>query len=101
MKPAHAGFVFLSLLAGTPAYSHDFYMGLQRPDGGSCCNGKDCFPTTMCVQDGREGVKVKDQCRPIEWPKVLPMSSPDGQPHVCHSAGTEPIIWCLILPGAA
>lgn len=93
------GLFFAAL--SSDAFAHDFYSGLKRPDGGSCCNGKDCTPVQMCVRDGREGVEIEGACRPIEWSKVLPMLSPDGQAHACHSAGADPIIYCLILPGAA
>jgi hypothetical protein len=46
-------------------------------------------------------VEIMGACRAIEWPKVLPMPSPDGLPHACHGPGDDPAIWCLILPGSA
>lgn len=93
--------VALSLLVSGPAQSHDWYSDLKRPDGRSCCNGKDCSPVPMCVQDGHEGVEINGKCRAIEWKKVLPLPSPDGQAHACHSVGANPLIYCLVLPGSA
>lgn len=101
MSPARVCLAALALLSTAPAHAHDWYSGLKRPDGGSCCNGKDCSAVRMCVQDGHEGVEINGKCRPIEWSKVLPMPSPDGQAHACHGPGEDPLVYCYILPGEA
>jgi hypothetical protein len=84
------------------AEAHDFYTGLQRPDvGGSCCNGQDCHPTSMCVlPDGKEGIVAAWGCIGVPWDKVVGMSSPDGGAHICEMPDRRFVLCVVIGAGA-
>ncbi|MCD6069606.1 MAG: hypothetical protein K0S42_122 [Microvirga sp.] len=92
--------VGLSLIASGAA-AHEWYSGLKNPTGGSCCNGKDCFPVESCsLPDRKEGLQIEGACRPIPRDRIIDLPSPDGQLHACwgHLEG-QPNILCVIMPG--
>ena len=87
-----------------PAGSHEWYTGLRSPDGMSCCNERDCRPVAYRVNrdTGREEINANGAWHPVEYDKVLPFSSPDGDSHACWGeAAGRPVFRCIILPGMA
>ncbi len=104
----------LLALPWAPAAAHDWFSELVNRYGHPCCTGEDCGRTALCrLADGREGILVAGQCRPIPWDKVLDLPSPDGAAYVCAGglkdrwrtlppeATLPPQIVCVILPGSA
>jgi hypothetical protein len=87
-----------------PAESHEWYAGLRSPSGMPCCNERDCHPVASRVNHdtGREEIQANGAWYPVEYGKVLPLSSPDGGYHACwgNTAG-RPNFRCIILPGVA
>ena len=92
----------LSLMASA-ADAHEWYSGLNQPGKNvSCCSDRDCQPVAGCLLSGKEGVEIEGQCRPIEYDKVLGVSSPDGERHACwNHIGGQANVLCLILPGSS
>jgi hypothetical protein len=87
-----------------PAGSHEWYTGLRSPDGMSCCNERDCRPVAYRINSdtGREEINANGAWHPVEYDKVLPFSSPDGDSHACWGeAAGRPVFRCIILPGMA
>ncbi len=95
------------VLIPTASGAHDWYSGLTQPGTSiSCCDDRDCEKVSYCTTaEGKEGLSMEGFCRPIDWSRVLPMPSPDGEPHACWSrAGTDranAFIYCIILGGSA
>jgi hypothetical protein len=90
------------------ATAHDWYSRLKDANGLTCCNNRDCRPVAYCAcADGGQCIEFDRQCVPIPWDRVLPLASPDGQPHACwwpstpYLGTTEPMIFCVILPGVS
>jgi hypothetical protein len=90
------------------AQAHDWYEGLRDRAGQSCCNGRDCRPVGLCVDQGQhEGLLIDGTCYPIPASKVLPLSSPDGSAHACYievpslHGRKVPFFHCVILPGSS
>jgi hypothetical protein len=87
-----------------PARAHEWYTGLRSPDGMSCCNQRDCRPVAYRINPdtGREEINANGAWYPVEYDKVLPFSSPDGDSHACWGeAARRPVFRCIILPGMA
>src|SRR3712207_748217 len=74
------------LLAAMPARAHDWYTGLETPDGVSCCNQHDCQPVghKYTPQGGHE-IQIADLWVPVHPKIILPVASPDGRTHACFS----------------
>ncbi len=95
-------FILVLLASAVPAKAHSWYTDLRDSRGRLCCNDRDCQPVGLCVLlDRKEGLMIEGACRPIPWPKVLGVLSPDGGAHACwtHLDG-QPNLLCVILPGA-
>ena len=97
------------LLNAEPLAAHEWYTGLQDPQGKSCCNDRDCHPVgyRYTPENGHE-VEILDHWVRIDPRLILPQSSPDGQTHACYmpSWSTGPsgntvdfTIRCVILGG--
>jgi hypothetical protein len=79
------------------AFAHDWYTNLKDGMGRSCCGGHDCAPVGMCSTESvGEGLSIDGKCVPIDYTKVLPDLSPDGQAHACVVGG---VLRCVLLPG--
>jgi hypothetical protein len=100
---ATAVLALAAIVVTSPVLAHDWYDGLKRPSGGSCCSDQDCQSVPLCALDGREGVTLGGTCRPIEWGKVLRLPSPDGQAHACwRDLGNGDVAtFCFVLPGSS
>lgn len=91
-----------SLLVGSVADAHDWYSGLTSNAGQSCCNERDCrqVPYRLSHAGAREEIHANGRWWPIEWDKVLPIASPDGEAHACwDNPRGKPRFRCIILPG--
>lgn len=96
-------------LFSSAASSHDWYTELKRPDtGGSCCSGVDCHKVDPCKVNDRElGAMLDGVCERLPRDKVLPLSSPDGELHVCYitnwtvSGTPKHSILCVVEGGGA
>lgn len=94
-----------------PAAPHDWYEGLQVPEGGSpCCGDKDCAPYPHRSTPGETQYElfIRGEWWPVPQDRVLGMFSPDGQAHACCFYGhgstgcdaRDPVAFrCVILPG--
>lgn len=96
------------------ALHEQFYSTWNRPtsrsDKGermvSCCNKLDCYPTSIRQRpDGNYEALRREDGKWIMFPATLleqqqpdPRESPDGQTHVCISAGS-PLVYCATLGG--
>jgi hypothetical protein len=101
--------ILLAMIVVPPAFSvparaHDWYTGLRSADGMSCCSQRDCRPVAYRINPdtGREEINANGAWYPVEYDKVLPFSSPDGDSHACWAGAVErPVFRCIILPGMA
>jgi hypothetical protein len=78
-------FVAMIVATAAPVGSHEWYTGLRSPSGADCCNERDCRPVAYRVNHdtGREEIQANGAWYPVEYDKVLPFSSPDGNYHAC------------------
>ena len=84
--------VLVAIVASAlPAGSHDWYTGLRSPSGAPCCNERDCRPVAYRINPvtGREEILANGAWYPVEYDKVLPFSSPDGDYHACWATRRE------------
>ena len=85
-------------LVSSPAVAHSWYEA-------RCCSDQDCRQVDGCtLDDGTQGIVIEGQCAPIDWSKVQPMPSPDGQWHAClghRLDGRGPQVRCIYGGGAA
>jgi hypothetical protein len=96
--------IVATLASALPASSHEWYTGLRSPSGMLCCNERDCRPVAYRVNHdtGREEIQANGAWYPVEYDKVLPFSSPDGNYHACWgNAVGKPDFRCIMLPGMA
>jgi hypothetical protein len=98
--------VLVAIIVATaaPVGSHEWYTGLRSPSGADCCNERDCRPVAYRVNHdtGREEIQANGAWYPVEYDKVLPFSSPDGNYHACWgNAVGKPDFRCIMLPGMA
>lgn len=103
--PFHALSVALATvtLPGT-AGAHDWYQGLVSPHGVVCCGNTDCRPVPYRIDasTGKEEIEANGNWWPVEYDKVLNLSTPDGGAHACWSNPRgRPEFRCIILPGMA
>lgn len=90
---------------------HEQYKGLRNARGGSCCNGKDCRPTTARwnAETNTWDVMVDGQWRTLDQSDAYKVLSgalleaqgrerPNAQAHVC--AGRSGWIFCVIPPAS-
>jgi hypothetical protein len=80
---------------------HDFYAQWHDKFGKSCCNGTDCRPTEHRTIGEKLQVKLDGEWVDVPPDKVLNISAPDMQSHVCappkewgHPHGT---IFCVVI----
>jgi hypothetical protein len=96
--------IVATLASALPASSHEWYTGLRSPSGMLCCNARDCRPVAYRVNHdtGREEIQANGAWYPVEYDKVLPFSSPDGNYHACWgNAVGKPDFRCIMLPDMA
>jgi len=96
--------IVVTAASASPAGSHEWYTGLRSPDGMSCCNERDCRPVAYRINPdtGREEIQANGRWYPVEYDKVLPFSSPDGEYHACWgNVAGRPNFRCIMLPGMA
>ncbi len=63
---------------------HGWYQRLHQPGNGfSCCSDQDCRPTQWRAGATAIEVKVDGTWCPVPQDRILPISAPDGQAHVC------------------
>jgi hypothetical protein len=98
--------VLVAIIVATaaPVGSHEWYTGLRSPSGADCCNERDCRPVAYRINrvTGREEIQANGAWHPVEYDKVLPFSSPDGEYHACWgNVAGRPDFRCIMLPGMA
>lgn len=95
---------FAALFVATQPTAHDWYTDLSSNRGQPCCDDRDCRGVAYRLnhKTGREEIRANGRWWPIEWDKVLPVASPDGDAHACwDSPRGKPDFRCIILPGQA
>jgi hypothetical protein len=96
--------MLLAVAAVQSAAAHDWYSGLHSPKGVDCCGGQECRPVPyrLNTETEREEIEANGAWWPVEYDKVLPLSSPDGSAHACWiGPWGKPFFRCIILPGLA
>jgi hypothetical protein len=94
---------------GYMGHNHDkwhqgFYSTLNRPDGkGSCCNLRDCRPSSIRSSNGRYDIKKDGRWIPVPMEKVIKRTAPDGGAHICAPPSNNNVypadeIFCVIMP---
>jgi hypothetical protein len=77
----------LTALCATSA-AHDAYHDWKTRHGMSCCDDKDCAPTTAWQDmDGNWFVRSGGETHPVDPLAILPIPSPDGRSHACILGG--------------
>ncbi len=90
---------------------HDmFYNTWRMPNGGlprtsSCCNDRDCYPTSIELRGGKyyarrreDGAWIEVPASKLEHNQSDPRESPDGQNHVCMPPpGYGQGVYCAVL----
>jgi hypothetical protein len=91
-------------LLPAPAAAHDWYTGLQAPDGSLCCNQTDChqldWSQVRRTPDGDLELLIGGFWLPVPFESILSTLSPDGHVHACWPmSGAQ--VRCVILPPEA
>jgi hypothetical protein len=80
----------------------EFYLKLNRNDGGgTCCNLMDCRPTQSRMVGDHYEVKVDGECAPVPNDKINNAVAPDGGAHVCaprQVGRNKRVLFCVVLP---
>ena len=79
---------------------HHWYDTLTQPDSGySCCNDKDCRPTTARRHGEILEVLVDGEWMEVPSKAILERTSPDMHTHVCAAQlyGRPKVIFCVVL----
>lgn len=111
-------FIFVPIFAAQAQHFHpaadadlhtQFYSNWLMPNGGnaryqSCCNKKDCYPTSFKEDAGTWFAKRREDgaWMPIPRSKLEhlqndPRESPDGQGHVCAGPPPYSAVYCAVL----
>ena len=70
------------------AEHHADYQHWQDRRGFGCCDDRDCRPTRAYIgDDGRWRALADGQWLVVPPDAVLPIPSPDGRSHICHTPG--------------
>jgi hypothetical protein len=74
-----------AFLLGGLVEVHDWFDGLQAPNGQRCCGQDDCraVPYRRNTTTGQEEVQVNGAWWPVDPAKILTQSAPDGQVYAC------------------
>lgn len=84
---------------------HEFYKDLAQPGSlaGSCCSDRDCRATQWRLRGAFVEAKLNGKWCKMPADKILPVSAPDGQAHVCTSEtmqGADPCtatVFCVVI----
>jgi hypothetical protein len=85
------------------SFFHDFYNTLfNRKMNVSCCNNKDCRPTSSRMVGNHYEIKLNGHWVRVPDTAIIPKTAPDSGAHICAGDPSfdDPLgkIYCVILP---